>query len=399
MNKIAVNQLALSSILARFAAIPQWGGDALDFVQLRAQGGGLDVSMIETGVERKMIVRPFFAVSVSIPAPNHEPDAGLALEVEVEAIAELLKTEDAGGDVATLEISKLDGVSLQIDQRRPGPLGGFQATIPYYLPRCPAVAEPAWDPILAMNAERFVERLALTLPAAAYETGEAPELAFVTLKGADQEMFFAATDKHRLHIAGIDGGFKKVEPIQIPAQIARELPELLAGSKMVELSVNREARLLKIYTLFNDMFPFSIIVGISTENVPDYDALLEIDVPIILTVNGPAFAEALRRARAVSDHVQLTVRPPGIDLLAGEPGLEEATLLQRVAYSVDRKPALDAGLRFSMHIDAEYVLDALGAAQGALSLCFADCGENPINVEAVRVMSRDLLAIVMPRRP
>ncbi len=395
MGRISVNQLALSQVLDRFAQVPDDGAEALEVVQLRASAGILEVIMVDYGIDGQRIVRPHLSTRVSLPCSEGE----LVAEVELDAFSRLLRCPQAGADVSTVSLSTLDAVDLLVEQFRPGPLPGFEATISYNQPLVPAPVYADWTPYLTMNGEKFVKRLGLVLPAMAHEKGDRAELAAVTMHGGRM----SATDRHRLHVAG--EAAQIMNPVLIPAQHARELPELLAGSKMVELSVNQKKKLLSIKTLFGD-FPYEIVVGICDNAPPSIEHITGQLSPNIITVNGPALAELLQRAiDVVGDQVRIAIRDRALDVLAGEVVPDQVILRQEIRYEVERPPPPyrqdPRDPRYTIHINASYLLAALGAAQGPVELYFADVDkeEAPSYVEAIRVVSPDLVAIVMPRRP
>ena len=404
MSKIEVNQLALAQVLDRFAALSDIEFQGLETVQLRASKTVLEVTMFDTGygIRGRMKPvdtperRPYVALSVLLPCST---TGELAVEVELDALATLLKAgDDAGFDQNAIEIDTLDGVDLLIEQFRPGGVGGFSAMISYSkIDSGPGeVGATSWAPFAVIGAERLAWRMGLTLPAMASAKGELgrPELACLTLGtwGA------AASDGHRLHIAGGEGK-KGDEAVNIPASLAWYLPKLIAGSKLVEIETGgtREP-LVRFKTLFNDSYPFKIVMGAHENAFPNVAELLEEKRPIVLTVNGPIFASTLKRAIDLGvDKVLLRILADEIKVCAGDPGVSRVTLAEGVPCR--RGGAEERRAGFAMHFDARYLLDALGSAQGPVTLKFMDPGEQTTSVESLLIMTAELLAVVMPRRP
>jgi hypothetical protein len=395
-NKIAVNQLALSQVLDRFAALNWIEFPGLDVVQLRAVDRVLDVACFDPGLDGAVIGRPFVGVSVSLPCSPGE----LAVEVDLGVLACLLKPgDDAGFDKTTIEIGALDDCLLSIEQKRPGGAPGFEATVAYELPapwqekQRKDLTDRDWAPILATDAGRLAERLDLVLPAMASEKGDRAELACILLKSGKLH----ATDGHRLHVAGVEPSAIH-EPLTIPAALARELPALLAGFKILEIETDqRAATLVRFTTLFNDLYPFEIVLGAGGFVFPDVVDIMQEERPIAVDVNGPALASALKRAIEVGGDVVLDVGDTSIKVRTGTQGLNHVTMIESVQST--RGGPEPASVEFSMHINPEYLLAALGAAQGGESLRFKDLGAAPVNDEGLLVMSPELWAVVMPRRP
>lgn len=414
-SKFVVNQLALSQVLDRFAVLSSPGvPEAREVVQLKASDGVLTVTMVDHGLEGNTIMRPFVGLSVSLPcSPGEFP----ILEVEVGALARLLKIgDDAGFDKTTIEIEPLDsgerpgplstglhkratrpilfGVDLVVEQKRPGGAPGFKATISYSkIVELQNEPVRAWTPVADVNGETLARRIGLVLPAMASEKGEREDLAFLSIESNQVR----ASDGHRLHLAGL--GSTMIGPRRtIPAALARQLPALLAGSKMTEIDTSQApTNLVRFTTLFNDLYPYEIVFGAGDGAFPDVEDVLNTERPIAVSVNGPSFAAVLKRAvDVVGDKVVLRFVDYDLEVGAGEPGISRVTTVEAVPYSLESGE--NRRLGFSMHIDAEYLLAALGGAQGAVKLEFVDPGTRPISVDGLGVISADLLAVVMPRR-
>jgi hypothetical protein len=388
-NKIAVNQLALSQVLDRFAALNWIEFPGLEVVQLRASDGVLYVSCFDPGLDGAVIGRAFVGVSVLLPCSPGE----LAVEVDLGGLACLLKPgDDAGFDKTTIELATGDGPGLSVKQRRPGGVA-YELPAPWQEKQRKDLTDRDWAPILATDAGRLAERLDLVLPAMASEKGDRAELACILLKSGKLH----ATDGHRLHVAGVEPSAIH-EPLTIPAALARELPALLAGFKILEIETDqRAATLVRFTTLFNDLYPFEIVLGAGGFVFPDVVDIMQEERPIAVDVNGPALASALRRAIDVGGAVMLAVNDTSIKVCTGERGISTVTMIESVQST--RGGPEPASVEFSMHINPEYLLAALGAAQGGESLRFKDLGAAPVNDEGLLVMSPELWAVVMPRRP
>lgn len=227
----------------------------------------------------------------------------------------------------------------------------------FRFPVLPAETFLAWDGTVAggveatLAADAFSTMLSKVMHAVAGDDGNLDQLKGVLLANGPQGLRAVATDGHRLALCDMPqlqaalpaGG------IIVPARAAREIVRLCQGIGMIGLTATKTA--LRI-----DGGPEMLLSKLIDAPYPDYERILQSDLPHALEVPRAEFLAAVERVGAILTRtpiLRLTFDAKGFHLRADR---EQASALETVMGT-----DIPAEARLALGLNARYLADALKA--------------------------------------